>query len=170
MLLWALFRDLWTVAHKSLTLPPAGSMSKTFSEQLTYVQFTSFFQPVQSWAKYLRTFSCFSTIFLHHKWNETGLFINRKWRYELPYKFLSVCNFWVLVNYVISRKSPKCLELLMKTQLANRKPNFDSCARILPKVIGKKFPNKHFVNVFTIFCPRLQIPFITLTGQNILYI
>ena len=59
LLLWAPEEDLWTVAHKSLTLPPWNSTSKTSSEKLIYVRFRSFLQFWQNIWKLFRVIAQF---------------------------------------------------------------------------------------------------------------
>ena len=46
--------------------------------------------------------------------------------YQLPHKFPNDLNIKILGNKKISRKSLKCLELLVSNLPANQKENFDN--------------------------------------------
>ena len=69
--------------------------------------------------------------------------------YELPHK---------LTDDYIFKKSLEGLGLMVSTQLATQNANFDICARTSQKISLKKFRgNTSFVNLLTIFYPRLKI-------------
>ena len=86
-------------------------------------------------------------------------YYNRKWMYELPHELPNDLRYGNLRNSEISGKSVKCLDLMVSTQPATQEANFGICAKNHKKSAIKHSIEKpillNFVNLFTIFCPRL---------------
>ena len=71
----------------------------------------------QYWKKYFWTFSTFSTIFLHHKWNETRLLSKKR-------EFTSCLR--KLENF---KKIPEMLGIKIECSARHLKGNFDTFVR-----------------------------------------
>ena len=87
------------------------------------------------------------------------IIITTKKVYELPHKLPNNLRLRILGNQENSRKSLKCLDLMVSTQSFNQKPNFlvKSCKKSAVKHCTEKPISLNFVNLSAAFCPRLQV-------------
>ena len=87
------------------------------------------------------------------------IIITTKKVYELPHKLPNKLRLRILGNQENSRKSLKCLDLMVSTQSFNQKPNFlvKSRKKSAVKHCTGKPISLNFVSLSAAFCPRLQV-------------
>ena len=88
---------------------------------------------------------------------QNQVIITRKWMCELPHELLNGLRLRILGYKEISRKSLKCLDLMVSTQMTTQKPNFDKSRKISSKHSIEQPILPNFVKFSTTFCPRLHV-------------